>query len=181
MGKRIESLFSDTVGCMVIAEIAQAHDGSLGTAHAFIDVAADAGADAIKFQTHIAAEESTPAESFRVEFSWQDATRYEYWKRMEFTETQWLELSGHASERDLVFMSTPFSVRAIDMLEQMGVPAWKVGSGDVGNHVFLQRMVATGKPVLLSSGRSSAARLPVHNDVSVPCERGGLTHAGHDL
>ena len=71
---------------LVIGEVAQAHDGSLGLAHAFIDAIADAGADAVKFQTHIAAAESTPAEPFRVKFSRQDATRYDYWKRMEFTE-----------------------------------------------------------------------------------------------
>src|SRR3954469_15761647 len=82
--------------CFVIAEVAQAHDGSLGTAHAYIDAAAKAGADAIKFQTHIAAAESTPAEPWRVRFSPQDETRYEYWRRMEFTEPQWVELAEHA-------------------------------------------------------------------------------------
>ena len=62
--------------CFVIAEVAQAHDGSLGTAHAYIDAAAKSGADAIKFQTHIAAAESTPEEPFRIKFSPQDRTRY---------------------------------------------------------------------------------------------------------
>ena len=56
-------------GCLVVAEIAQTHDGSLGTAHAYIDAVANAGADAIKFQTHIAAAESTPGEPWRVKFS----------------------------------------------------------------------------------------------------------------
>src|SRR5206468_12024399 len=69
--------------CVIIAEVAQAHDGSLGFAHAFIDSAASAGADGIKFQTHIAAAESTPAEPWRVRFSMQDGSRYDYWRRME--------------------------------------------------------------------------------------------------
>ena len=69
----------------IIAEIAQAHDGSLGMAHAYIDAAAKAGVDIVKFQTHIAAAESSIFEPFRVQFSKQDATRFEYWKRMEFT------------------------------------------------------------------------------------------------
>lgn len=70
----------------IIAEVAQAHDGSLGLAHAFIDAAAEAGADAVKFQTHIASAESTLDEPFRVRFSKQDETRLDYWRRMEFTE-----------------------------------------------------------------------------------------------
>ena len=60
---------------IVIGEVAQAHDGSLGMAHAFIDAIADAGADAVKFQTHIAQAESTPDEPWRVQFSPQDASR----------------------------------------------------------------------------------------------------------
>ena len=63
--------------CFIIGEVAQTHDGSLGTAHAFIDAIADAGANAVKFQTHIADAESTPGEPWRVKFSSQDETRYE--------------------------------------------------------------------------------------------------------
>src|SRR5918996_1235997 len=88
--------------CTIIGEVAQAHDGSLGIAHAFIDAIATAGADAVKFQTHIASAESTPAERWRVRFSRQDATRYDYWRRMEFTEEQWHGLKQHADERGLL-------------------------------------------------------------------------------
>src|SRR5438874_12916572 len=84
--------------CLIIAEVAQAHDGSLGTAHAYIDAIARTGADAVKFQTHIAAAESTLEEPWRVKFSYQDASRYAYWKRMEFSEEQWIGLKNHAVE-----------------------------------------------------------------------------------
>src|SRR5262245_62633809 len=84
--------------CLVIGEVALSHDGSLGLAHAFVDAIADAGADAVKFQTHIAAAESTPSEPFRVKFSRQDATRYDYWRRMEFSEDQWRELADHTRD-----------------------------------------------------------------------------------
>jgi len=138
----------------LIAEVAQAHDGSLGLAHSFVDAAADAGADAIKFQTHIAAAESTPGEPFRVPFSYVDASRYDYWRRMEFTPEHWRGLKEHAENRGLVFLSSPFSVTAVELLAGLGIAAWKVGSGEVNNPLLLDAMAATGRPVLLSSGMS---------------------------
>src|SRR4051812_17145784 len=102
-------MLSDRSRCMIIGEVAQAHDGSLGMAHAYIDAIARAGADAVKFQTHIAAAESTPGEPWRVRFSPQDSTRYDYWKRMEFTAEQWHGLKRHADDRSLLFLSSPFS------------------------------------------------------------------------
>ena len=140
--------------CTVVAEVGQAHDGSLGTAHSYIDAAAAAGADAVKFQTHIAAAESTPAEPWRVRFSWQDTTRYDYWRRMEFTEEQWLGLREHAGEAGLQFLSSPFSVEAVDLLGRVGVSAWKIASGEVGNLPLLERVLDDGRPVILSSGMS---------------------------
>ncbi|MBI3837562.1 MAG: N-acetylneuraminate synthase family protein [Planctomycetia bacterium] len=140
---------------MVIAEVAQAHDGSLGTAHAYIDAVARAGADAVKFQTHIAAAESTPGEPFRVKFSPQDATRYDYWKRMEFTDPEWQGLFQHARDAGLIFLSTPFSFEAVELLDRLGVPAWKIGSGEVTNLPMLARMAATGRGVMISSGMAS--------------------------
>jgi N,N'-diacetyllegionaminate synthase len=139
---------------LVIGEVAQAHDGSLGLAHAFVDAIADAGADAVKFQTHIAEAESTPGEPFRVEFSRQDASRYDYWRRTAFTEEQWAGLAAHAGDRGLLFLSSPFSLEAVELLERVGVPGWKIGSGEVSNGQLLDRVAATGLPVLLSSGMS---------------------------
>lgn len=141
-------------GCLIIAEVAQTHDGSLGMAHAFIDAVANAGADAIKFQTHIAAAESTPGEPWRVKFSLQDQSRYEYWQRMEFTEAQWRGLKQHASERGLLFLSSAFSPEAVELLSRVGVAAWKVASGEVNNTPLFEQMRATGLPMLLSTGMS---------------------------
>ncbi len=145
--------------CFIIAEVAQAHDGSLGAAHAYIDMAAQCGADAVKFQTHFAAEESTPAEPWRIQFSRQDGTRYEYWRRMEFDEAQWTGLAEHAAEAGIVFLSSAFSAKAVDLLTRLGMPAWKIASGEVSNHALLAQMVSTKKPILLSSGMSSWAEL----------------------
>jgi N,N'-diacetyllegionaminate synthase len=146
----------ESIGCcLIVAEVAQAHDGSLGMAHAFIDAVAAAGAGAVKFQTHVAAAESTLQEPWRVPFSRQDATRYDYWKRMEFSEEQWHGLKRHADERGLIFLSSPFSLEAVDLLERVGVPAWKVASGEISNEPLIDRLAATGRPIWLSSGMSS--------------------------
>lgn len=146
-------------GCLIIGEVAQTHDGSLGTAHAFIDAIAVAGADAVKFQTHIASAESTPGEPWRVKFSRQDASRYDYWKRMEFSEEHWNGLRAHAEERGLWFLSSPFSLEAVEMLERVGVAAWKVASGETGNDAMLEAMTATGRPFLLSTGMSPLSEI----------------------
>ncbi|MCK6581296.1 MAG: N-acetylneuraminate synthase family protein [Anaerolineae bacterium] len=128
-------------------------------AHAYIDAIANAGANAVKFQTHIAAEESTLSEPWRVKFSRQDNTRYDYWRRMEFSEEHWHGLKQHADERGLMFLSSPFSLAAIDLLKRVGVPAWKVASGEVGNVPLIDAMVETRLPMLISSGMSDFGEL----------------------
>lgn len=148
-----------TAQCCVIAEVAQAHDGSLGLAHAFIDAVARTGADAIKFQTHIAAAESSPAEPWRVKFSYQDNTRYEYWQRMEFTEAQWVGLKEHAEQKGLRFLSSPFSIQAVELLQRLGITAWKIASGEIGNVQMLDAILATHLPILLSTGMSGWGEL----------------------
>jgi N,N'-diacetyllegionaminate synthase len=139
----------------LIAEVGLAHDGSLGAAHAYIDAAAACEVDAIKFQTHIAEQESTSEEKFRVRVFPQDATRYDYWKRTSFSKSQWLELAAHAREKGLQFLSSPFSNLAVDWLVECDVPAWKVASGELTNYPMLKKMCQTGKPLLVSSGMSS--------------------------
>ena len=124
-------------------------------AHAYVDAIADAGADAVKFQTHIAAAESTAAEPWRVRFSDQDDTRYDYWKRMEFSEEQWRGLKRHAMDRELHFLSSPFSDEAVALLSRVGVAAWKVASGEVNNAPMFDQMAETGRPFMVSTGMSS--------------------------
>ena len=143
----------------IIAEIGQAHEGSLGIAHSYIDAMAQAGVNAIKFQTHIAEAESSEFEPFRVKFSYEDNTRFDYWKRMQFSEDQWIGLKAHCDEVGIEFLSSPFSLAAIDLLERVGVKRYKVGSGEVNNHLMLEYLAKTGKPVLLSSGMSSFEEL----------------------
>lgn len=138
----------------LIAEVAQAHDGSIDKAHTYIDAAQEAGADAVKFQTHIAAAESTLDEPFRVAMEGGDKTRFDYWKRMEFTDAQWSALADHAKQSGLDFLSSAFSIEAIELLNRLNVPAWKIASGETDNTLALDAMMATGKPFLISTGMS---------------------------
>ena len=143
----------------VVAEVGQAHEGSLGIAHSYIDALAETGVNAVKFQTHIAQAESSYLEPFRVKFSFEDATRFDYWKRMEFTPEQWAGLKQHCEDKGLEFISSPFSNAAVDLLEQLGVQKYKIGSGEVSNYLMLEKIARTGKAILLSSGMSSLSEL----------------------
>ncbi|MGC4041472.1 MAG: N-acetylneuraminate synthase family protein [Flavobacterium sp.] len=148
----------------LIAEIAQAHDGSLGILHSYIDAVAKTGVQAIKFQMHIAEAESSIHEPFRVKFSREDATRYDYWKRMEFSLEQWKGIKQHCDEAGLDFICSPFSNMAVDWLEEVGIHTYKIGSGEVNNLLLLEKVAQTGKPIIISSGMSSFAELDMTVD-----------------
>jgi N,N'-diacetyllegionaminate synthase len=143
----------------IIAEIGQAHEGSLGILYSYIDAVAKTGVDAIKFQMHIAEAESSAAEPFRVKFSLEDETRFDYWKRMGFTLEQWKGIKLHCDEAGLDFICSTFSNLAVDWLEEIGVKYYKIGSGEVNNFLILEKIAQTGKPVILSSGMSSLDEL----------------------
>ncbi|MDQ6812718.1 MAG: N-acetylneuraminate synthase family protein [Bacteroidota bacterium] len=144
---------------MIIAEIGQAHDGSVGILHSYIDALANTGVDAVKFQTHIAEAESSSFETFRVPFSYVDKSRYDYWQRMQLTTEQWVEVKEHCHKVGLQFISSPFSCQAVDVLKAAGVDCYKVGSGEVTNLLMLEKIAETGKPVILSSGMSTLQEL----------------------
>ncbi|UOK43791.1 MULTISPECIES: N-acetylneuraminate synthase family protein [Flavobacterium] len=139
----------------LIAEIGQAHEGSLGILHSYIDALATTGVQAIKFQMHIAEAESSIHEPFRVKFSLEDETRYDYWERMGFTLDQWKGIKAHCDEVGLDFICSPFSNLAVDWLEDIGVKYYKIGSGEVSNWLMLDKIAKTGKPIILSSGMSN--------------------------
>jgi N,N'-diacetyllegionaminate synthase len=135
----------------VIAEIGNNHDGSIRLAERLIDAAAEAGADAVKLQTHIAEAEMLPSTPTPPHF---DEPRYAFTQRMELSLEDHLRLKAFAEERGLVFFSSPFSVAAVSLLEEVGVPLYKVASGEVTNPPLLEAIAATGKPVILSTGMS---------------------------
>jgi N,N'-diacetyllegionaminate synthase len=173
-GWQSDMLFFKPDRCLIIGEVAQAHDGSLGTAHAYIEAIANSGADAVKFQTHIAAAESTPSEPWRVPFSFQDASRFAYWKRMEFTEEQWLGLKLHAADKGIEFLSSPFSIEAARMLTRIGIRMWKVASGEMSNPELFDYLIETRLPIVLSTGMSSIGEIDV---ATTRVQRAGIPFA----
>jgi N-acetylneuraminate synthase len=139
---------------ILIPEIAQSHDGSMGMLYSYIDRIKEAGCEYVKFQTHFAEEESSEFEPWRVKFSRQDKTRYDYWKRMEFTEKQWIEIGKYVHSKGMKFVSSPFSVKAVDVLNKAKVDIWKIASGEINNFLMLEEIAKSRKPVILSTGMS---------------------------
>jgi N,N'-diacetyllegionaminate synthase len=136
---------------LVVAEIGNNHDGSVRQAERLIEAAAEADADAVKFQTHIADAEMLPSTPTPPHF---DEPRFEFTKRMELSLEDHVRLKTAAEERGLVFFSTPFSVEAVALLEEVRVPVYKIASGEVTNPPLLEAVAATGRPVLMSTGMS---------------------------
>jgi len=150
----------------IIAEVGSVHDGSVGNATRLIDLAADCGADAVKFQTHIAEAETLRGAPMPPYFKGEP--RFEYFQRTGFSPEAWRKLKQHADARGVEFMSSPFSDAAVELLEEVGVARYKIPSGEVTNTPMLERIAATGKPVLLSSGMSDWKEL----DTAVEIFRG---------
>jgi N-acetylneuraminate synthase len=144
----------DQAPVFVIAEIGNTHEGSIGQAQALIAAAAEAGADAVKLQTHLAEAETTPDAPFPPYFR-PSETRHAYYERIAFDRAQYRDLSQFAASVGVVLLSSPFSIGAVELLESIGAPAYKIPSGEVTNLPYLDHVARLKKPVLLSSGMSS--------------------------
>tara|TARA_Y100000590_G_scaffold465650_1_gene638530 strand:+ start:362 stop:1354 length:993 start_codon:yes stop_codon:yes gene_type:complete len=141
----------------IIAEVGSTHDGSFGNACKSIELLAELGVDAVKFQTHIAEAETirnAPQPSY---FSGEP--RFEYFQRTAFSEVQWKEIANLCKKLNVEFISSPFSLEAVDLLEKVGMDSYKIPSGEVTNLPLLEKIKGTNKPVLLSSGMSNWAEL----------------------
>jgi N,N'-diacetyllegionaminate synthase len=141
----------------IIAEAGMNHDGSLGNAIRMAEVAAECGADAVKFQLHDAPAETTrdaPSPPY-----FKHETRWEYFQRTAFGDDQWGTLKEACDSAGIEFLCSVFSLDAFWRLEHLGVRRHKIPSGEVTNLELIRAGAATAKPVLLSSGMSSWAEL----------------------
>ena len=137
----------------VIAEAGINHNGSLKIAKKLVDMAKKAGADCFKIQTHI-----TEEEMIKTNIRPGNISKKSLWdiiKKSELTENDEFEISQYCKKKKLIFLSTPFSIPAIDRLEKINIPAYKIGSGELTNIPFLNHIAKTRKPVILSTGMSN--------------------------
>src|SRR4051812_9518829 len=145
----------------VIAEAGVNHDGSLERAKELIDAAASTGADAIKFQTFRVQDlvrEQAPLAEYQKR-SQGAASQAEMLRRLELGAEDFAALAAHAAARGVVFLSTPFDEASAQVLDEIGVPAFKVGSGELTNLPFLVNLAARGRPLIVSTGMATLAEV----------------------
>lgn len=148
--------------CFIIAEAGVNHDGDVRRAHELVDIAAEAGADAVKFQTFEPEKLAAPSAAmadYQVANTGRTESQADLLRRLVLPKDAHRELQRHADDRGLVFLSTPFDEVSADFLEELGVPAFKIGSGELTNHPLLAHVAAKGRSMLLSTGMADLAEV----------------------
>ena len=139
---------------LVIAEIGINHEGSLQTALEMVDAAHRAGAEVVKHQTHIVADEMS-AVAKKVIPGNATISIYEIMERCALDENDEFELKRYVESKGMIFISTPFSRAAAERLKKFDVPGYKIGSGECSNYPLLEHIASFGKPVILSTGMNT--------------------------
>jgi N-acetylneuraminate synthase/N,N'-diacetyllegionaminate synthase len=141
--------------CFVICEAGVNHDGDADAAHALVDAAAEAGADAIKFQTfepEALADPGAKKAAYQVETTGAGESQLDMLRKLALPREAWAGLKSHAEARGLVFLSTPFDPQSAHVLVDLGMAAIKVPSGELTNLPFLSFLARFGLPMIVSTG-----------------------------
>lgn len=160
--------------CIVIAEAGVNHNGSLDLAHRLVDVAAQAGADFVKFQTfrtEALVTRTAQKADYQKRTTGRTETQFAMLKKLELDENAFRELATYAKAKSIGFLSTPFDIESARFLATLGVSAFKVSSGDLTNIPFLRELAGMGLPIILSSGMATLGEL---EDAVDACERAGV-------
>jgi len=148
--------------CFIIAEAGVNHNGDVELAKKLIDAAADAGADAVKFQTfkveNVVIKNAEKAE-YQKETTERGESQYGMLKKLELTEYDFKELADYAKENDILFLSSPFDKESVDLLDEINVPVFKVASGEITNFPLLRHIAEKGKPIILSTGMATLGEI----------------------
>lgn len=149
---------------LIICEIGINHEGNLKTAFEMVDAAYEAGAEVIKHQTHIVEDEMSD-EAKTVIPGNADVSIYEIMARCALSEEDEIKLKEYVENKGMIFISTPFSRAAAYRLERMGVPAYKIGSGECNNYPLIKLIASFGKPIILSTGMNTIASIQKSVDI----------------
>lgn len=166
-------------GTFVIAEAGVNHDGDLNRALELVRVAAESGADAVKFQTFKATQlvnATAKKADYQIESTGESGGQLEMLANLELDEASHHALVKRCAELDILFMSSPFDAGSADFLERLGLPAFKIGSGELTNTPFLKHVARKGVPMILSTGMARMGDVEValdaveemgHHDVAI--------------
>lgn len=167
----------------IIAEAGVNHNGSMKRAKQMVTIAADAGVDAVKFQTFraetLVTKDAVKAE-YQLKTSDQDETQFEMLKKLELSFDAHLELIETCKTNGIEFLSTPFDLASIDMLREMGLNKWKIPSGEITNLPYLRKIASLGQDIILSTGMADLeeikAALFVFTGAGLPLEKITILH-----
>ena len=149
-------LIGEEEPCFIIAEAGVNHNGSVELAKKLIDIAKEAGADAVKFQTFKAENVVIKhAEKAEYQKTVKEESQYEMIKKLELAEEDFEELADYAKEKGILFLSSPFDKESVDLLYELDVPAFKVASGEITNFPLLKHIAKKEKPIILSTGMAT--------------------------
>lgn len=154
-----DKLIGEDEPCFIIAEAGVNHNGDIDTAKKMIAAAKEAGADAVKFQTFtaekLATKEVGKADYQKKNMQNDSGSQFDMLKKLELGREYHTVLQNYCNEKGILFLSTPFDMESIDFLDSINVPAFKISSGDLNNHPFLEHLASKNKPILLSTGMST--------------------------
>lgn len=170
-----DKFIGENVPCFIIAEAGVNHNGDINLAKKLVDTAADMGADAVKFQTFKAEKlvlQHTDKAEYQMKSTGSNESQYQMLKKLELTESNFEELKMYAEKKNIIFLSTPFDNESVDFLNNIGVPLFKIGSGEITNIPLLQHIAKKNKPVILSTGMSTLGEI---EEALCTLINGGLT------
>jgi len=170
MGKRY---IGEGEPCFIIAEAGDNHNGDVNLAKELIDVAWEAEADAVKFQTFRTEEViSRGAEkaAYQKETTGTGETQFEMNQRLELTPAETAEVAAYARDKGIMYLSSPSDNPSVDLLVKLNVPAFKIGSGEITNFPLLKYIAGKGKPVILSTGMANLEE--IGEALEVICKEG---------
>ena len=154
-------MIGDGEDVFVIAEAGVNHNGNMALGKKLIDVALEAGADAVKFQTFIADNvvvHDAPTADYQKENTGLN-NQYKMIKEMELSSDDFKELAEYSKNKGILFLSSPFDKESVDLLDKIGVPIFKIASGEITNYPLVEYIARKGKPIILSTGMSSLGEI----------------------